>query len=108
MFFDNSKKYYRNLHTSLDKVKYYNKYITNDVNTACNEGRCLSQGLSETVGWYNDARTFTNENSSWLMRGGLFGDTDLILDAGIFNFYPSTRLGNGSLSFSFRLVATIR
>ena len=94
--------------TSMPETKYYNKYITNDVNTACNEGRCLSQGLSETVGWYNDARTFTNENSSWLMRGGLFGDTDLILDAGIFNFYPSTRLGNGSLSFSFRLVATIR
>ena len=90
---------------SMPELKYYDKYTTNNVNTACNGNECLSHGLSETAGWYNDVSTFINENSFWLMRGGILGSGN---DAGVFGFYISDRLGADSLSFSFRLVATIR
>ena len=40
--------------------KYYDKYTTNDINTACNGKECLSHSLSETSGWYNDHYGFTD------------------------------------------------
>ena len=38
--------------------KYYDKYTNNNVSLACNGSECLSYGLSETVGWYNDYHVF--------------------------------------------------
>ena len=39
----------------MPNAKYYDKYTNPTVSTACNGGECLSHGLSETAGWYNDA-----------------------------------------------------
>ena len=57
---------------TMPESKYYNKYTSNDVYKACNGGECLSHGLSETSGWYNDARTMVSEEYPWLLRGGGF------------------------------------
>ncbi|HIT37189.1 MAG TPA: hypothetical protein IAB59_01750, partial [Candidatus Onthousia faecipullorum] len=50
--------------------KYYDKYTSNDVSLACNGSECLSHGLSETAGWYNDYRNMVSEEYPWLLRGG--------------------------------------
>ena len=90
--------------STMPESKYYDKYITFDANTACNNSECLSHGLSETVGWYNDARTMVSEEYPWLLRGGSYIDDTT---AGMFDI-----LGRGGQSIrpnvSFRLVATIR
>ena len=41
--------------------KYYDKYTNNNVSLACNGSECLSYGLSETVGWYNDYHNMVSE-----------------------------------------------
>ena len=38
----------------MPESKYYDKYTTDNILTACNGKECLSHGLSETKGWYND------------------------------------------------------
>ena len=52
--------------------KYYDKYTSNNVSLACNGSECLSHGLSETAGWYNDYRNMVSEEYPWLLRGGVF------------------------------------
>ena len=83
--------------------KYYDKYISDNISIACNGSECLSHGLSETAGWYNDAQTFVSTENPWLVRGGDFNDTD---HAGVFDF--GYAYAYGYYSYSFRLVATIR
>ena len=79
--------------------KYYNKYTSNNVSTACNGSECISHGLSETSGWYNDSRTTVSEEYPWLLRGGGYGGTT---SAGVFNF--SSNFGGSIYDSSFRLV----
>src|SRR5699024_11062717 len=40
--------------TSMPELKYYDKYITSDINTACNGKECISHALSDTYRWYSD------------------------------------------------------
>ncbi len=63
--------------------KYYNKYTSNNVSTACNGSECISHGLSETRGWYSDAQIMVSEEYPWLLRGG---DVDGTTYAGVFYF----------------------
>ena len=86
--------------------KYYNKYTSDNIDTACNGSECLSHALSETARWYNDARIMVNGDYPWILRGGAFDAMDV---SGIFNFrVNSYNIGDSNLSDSFRLVATIR
>ena len=81
--------------------KYYNKYTSDNVSTACNGSTCLSHGLSETSGWYSDYHTMVSETYPWLLRGGGFNGT---AGAGVFCFYGTGSLGGADSSGSFRLV----
>ena len=81
---------------SMPESKYYDKYTSSDLLTACDGNECLSQGLSETAGWYNDYQTMT---MSWLMRSAFYGDGRI---SGIFVFGQLN--GNYLTSVSFRLV----
>ncbi len=82
--------------------KYYNKYTSNNVSTACNGSECISHGLSETRGWYSDAQTMVSEEYPWLVRGGHYNAGS---GAGVFCFYTNDwLLGRPDSSHSFRLV----
>ena len=86
---------------SMPEAKYYNKYTSNNPSTACNGSECLSHGLSETSGWYNDARTMVSEEYPWLLRGGGYDNTT---HAGVFFFNATMYLGGSYSGSSFRLV----
>ncbi len=87
--------------STVPEPKYYDKYMSSDVNTACNGSECISHGLSETASWYNDARTMLNEEYPWLMRGGSWSNGT---SAGMFYFYCTSSLGDPDSGVSFRLV----
>ena len=80
--------------------KYYDKYTNNNVSLACNGSECLSYGLSETVGWYNDYHNMVSEEYPWLVHGGFFNNNT---GAGVFNFV-AWFFGNADSNVSFRLV----
>ena len=87
--------------STMPEAKYYDKYTSDDINTACNGGECLSHALSETINWYGDFNNMINEEFPWLARGGHYsGNTD----AGI--FYQGRSDGNNNNAISFRLVMT--
>ena len=82
--------------------KYYDKYTSNNVALACNGSECLSHGLSETAGWYNDYRNMVSEEYPWLLRGGRFSHAPY---AGVFHFDYT---GGGTYNvYSFRLVMSV-
>ena len=84
--------------------KYYNLYTSNDPSQACNGGECISHGLSETAGWYNDSRNMVSEEYPWLVRGGYWQYPD----AGVFNFAADAYvIGSPSSYGSFRLVMSV-
>ena len=84
--------------------KYYDKYTTSDVNTACNGSTCLSQGLSEVNGWYNDYTNMISDTHSWMVNGGGYYTST---NAGIFGYAYSGVLGNAGAGFSFRLTISM-
>ena len=79
----------------MPELKYYNKYTSSDTTIACDGNECLSHGLSETAGWYNDDKTIVSELRSWLLRD---------VDVGIFSFNTAIRQGAPYNYVSFRLV----
>ena len=80
--------------------KYYDKYTSNNVSLACNGSECLSHGLSETSGWYNDYHNMVSEEYPWFVCGGRYNSVTI---AGVFYFY-GVSLGGGGGHGSFRLV----
>ena len=87
---------------TMPESKYYDKYTSDNVLNACNESECLSHGLSETSGWYNDYYIMVNKTNSWLFRSGGYY-TNPSNAAGIFYLNINSVNGN-SASGSFRLV----
>ncbi len=88
----------------MPESKYYDKYTSPDVSTACNGNKCLSHNL-DTLGYYNDDKYFVSSENSWLVRGASFDYNDV----GIFSIGPSVSYkGSNSSGNSFRLVATIK
>ena len=84
--------------------KYYNKYTNNDVRVACNGSECLSHGLSETSGWYNDYQNMVTETYPWVVRGGSYNDDYY---AGVFYFGNASYAGSFVTYYSFRLVMSV-
>ena len=80
--------------------KYYDKYTSDNTSIACNGRECLSHGLSETAGWYNDYHTMVSEEYPWLVCGGSFNDNAV---AGVL-YFSAWHLGGVNGSDSFRLV----
>ena len=78
-------------------AKYYNKYTSDNILTACNSEICKSHGLSETAIWYNNSENMVISTYSWLLRSGSYQGGQM----GIFYF------GNANIFgpfYSFRLV----
>ena len=89
----------------MPESKYYDKYTNEDILTTCNGKECLSHGLSETSGWYNDWSDMPNEIRSWIVRGGRYFDDKEVIKGvitGIFYFYES--YGNNDYNRTFRLI----
>ena len=82
--------------SALPAAKYFDTYTTTTETTACNNGICYGQALSETSGWYSDNVVFVNSSSPWFNRGGGYNS---ILYAGVFCFYGYSGYAdsNGSL-----------
>lgn len=58
--------------SSAPASKYYDGYTGTTSTTACNDGICYGQALSETSGWYNDVAYFVSANSPWVRHSGTF------------------------------------
>ena len=67
--------------TSAPDSKYYDGYTGTTSTTACNDGICYGQALSETSGWYRDSVYFVSAKYPWVHRGGDYRSTP---DAGVF------------------------
>ena len=88
--------------TTMPKSKYYDKYTSNDINTACSGDECISHALSETESWYNDGNNLMDNDTIWMLRGGTPSYYEKI---GIFSFGRTIYgLGGPALNDSFRLV----
>ena len=88
--------------TIMPESKYYDKYTSDNVLTACNNSECLSHGMSEVSGWYNDSNTVVNESYQWSVHSGGYYSGDIRV--GI--FYFSYQTGSTDGGNSFRLVIT--
>ena len=86
---------------NMPESKYYDKYTSDNIKEACNGSECLSHGLSETRGWYNDAQTMVSEEYPWLLRGGGYSS---LINGGVFYFDHASELGSVGNRISFRLV----
>ncbi len=80
--------------------KYYDKYTSDNSKMACNGNECISHGLSETAGWYNDQQTMVSEIYPWLLHGGSYSGST---GAGVFSFDNSFVMGGPYSDISFRL-----
>ena len=89
---------------SMPESKYYDEYTSDNVNNACNGSVCLSHGLTETAGWYNDWQDMSSDIHPWLVRGGVSTsyEENYFGIAGI--FYFAENYGDGDYNRSFRLV----
>ena len=89
--------------SSMPEAKYYDKYegpildFIIDPLTACNGRECLSHGLSETEGWYDDGSFMLGEDP-WLLRGPTPGHYN---ENGVFSFWAFD--GGTFPGYSFRL-----
>ena len=86
---------------SMPESKYYDKYTSSDVLTACNGNECLSHGLSETRIWYNDFLLKVDDSYYWMLRSGRYNNN---YDVGIFYSSHSVIQAAGASDGSFRLV----
>ena len=88
--------------TEMPDIKYYNKYTSNNLLTACNGNECLSHGLSEILGWYGDYQDIFTETQAWIARDGTGTDDS---HAGIFAIGTGGAFNGGvNNAGSFRLV----
>ena len=87
--------------SEMPPIEYYDKYTTDNINTSCNGSECLSHGLRETAGWYNDYQNMIREESPWLFRSGGFNNPT---QAGVFYFSYTGIAGEANNYRSFRLV----
>ena len=89
---------------SMPPIKYYDKYTTTNVDTACSGSECLSHSLGETENWYNDYNVFVDSTYSYLVRGGYYYRDKT---SGTFSYGASTTNGgNKGVNESFRIILT--
>ena len=91
--------------STMPESKFYDKYTSDNILTACNGKECLSHGLSETVGLYNDDHYMVSQQSPWMTRSGVY---DNGRSSGVFYFhvYNYSSSGAADLWCSFRLTIT--
>ena len=89
--------------TTLPDRKYYDKYTTTNLRTACNGGICYGHGLSEVSNWYGDYFILVGGSSPWFVRGGDYGYGG----SGAGSFYFGYSSGSASFSWSARSVLVV-
>src|SRR5574344_2399858 len=55
--------------SSMPAQKYWNKYTSETLSSACNGSPCYGQAITETSGWYNDYMWFVESSNPWAYRG---------------------------------------
>ena len=100
-----SSGFYSNNFYKKVESKYYDGFKANsnneiDFNTACNNGICYGQALSETAGWYGDLTSMINSTNSWFKRGGSKGDYSSRVGV----FYYTDGSGISSVNYSTHAV----
>ena len=88
--------------TTLPDRKYYDKYTTTNLRTACNGGICYGHGLSEVSNWYGDYFNLVDASNPWFLRGGGYFDGS---GAGTFGF--SGDYGHASSDWAARSVLVV-
>ena len=88
---------------TMPESKYYDKYTSDDVLTSCSGNACISHGLGENWGWYNDIKELVDANNAWQGRGGAFISS---IQGGIFYFdnYDDNGIAAYGLTFRVTLV----
>ena len=81
--------------TLMPESKYYNKYTSDNIDTACNGKPCLSHALSETKFFYNDSSSMINQAYPWLVRGGHIDDNS---STGLFYYDAPDAYGTGGIT----------
>ena len=71
--------------TAFPDNKYYDKYISINVLTACNGNTCFGHSLSETTRWYSSYVSF-NKTYPWVVRGGYSSFSGNNGQSGLFNY----------------------
>ncbi len=71
--------------TAFPDDKYYDKYISINVLTACNGNTCFGHSLSETTRWYSGYVSF-NKTYPWVVRGGYSSFSGNYGQSGLFNY----------------------
>ena len=89
--------------TTLPDRKYYDKYTTTNLRTACNGGICYGHGLSEVSNWYGDYFNLVGGSSPWFCRGGDYGYGG----SGAGSFYFGYSSGSASFSWAARSVLVV-
>ena len=91
--------------STMPESKFYDKYTSDNILTACNGKECLSHGLSETVGLYNDDNYMVSQQYPWMTRSGVYdnGRTSGVFYFHVYNYSSS---GAADLWCSFRLAIT--
>jgi len=80
--------------TSSPDLKYYNAYKEDTI--------YYGHALSETTNWYNDNYENLDIENPWVVRGGLYSDTE---NSGIYANYKSQGNSNSNISFRVTLVS---
>jgi hypothetical protein len=55
--------------SSMPAQKYWNKYTSTTLASACNGSPCYGQAITETSNWYNDYMYFVTSTYPWAYRG---------------------------------------
>jgi hypothetical protein len=55
--------------SSMPAQKYWNKYTSTTLASACNGSPCYGQAITETSNWYNDYMYFVTSTYPWAGRG---------------------------------------
>src|SRR5574344_2858056 len=82
--------------SSMPSQKYWNKYTSTTLASACNGSPCYGQAITETSGWYIDYMNFVTSSNPWAGRGSVADDASYTF-AGVFNFYVND---GGALNYS--------
>jgi hypothetical protein len=94
--------------SSMPVQKYWNKYTSTTLASACNGSQCYGQAITETgtgansgnYQWYNDYMYFVTSSNPWALRGH---DANYASNtrAGVFSFYGLVT-GGADNSYGFR------
>ena len=87
-------------------IKYYDKYTSENIDTACNGKNCISHAFGETRNWYNDGARFFTIGLPWMLRGGIYNSDETYEGIFYFSAYFSdsnNSSGGPSFQYSFRI-----